>query len=108
MLVLLYFAFRFIAPNLLVERIEELLPGCRSCKRGAVVERSAEAAEVQQSFRRAIERHAHAIEQVDDPGRRVAHRFHRRLVGEKVAAVDRVVEMLPGGVAFALEILALR
>ena len=68
-----------------------------------LIQRPAEAAEIQQSFGRAIERHAHAIEQVDDSRRRVAHLLHRRLVGEKVAAVDRVVKVLPGGIALALQ-----
>ena len=34
-------------------------------------------------------------------GRHLAHRFDRRLVGEEVAAVNRVVEVFPGRVAFA-------
>ncbi len=38
------------------------------------------------------------------PGRRLAHGLDRRLVGEKVAAVDRVIKVLPCGVAFALEV----
>ena len=38
-------------------------------------------------------------------GRHVAHGLHGRLVGEEVAAVDRVVEVLPGGVALALQVL---
>ena len=38
-------------------------------------------------------------------GRHVAHDFDRRLVGEEVAAVHRVVEVLPGGVALALQVL---
>ena len=104
-LVLLYLAFGFIAPNLFVKRIEQLLPGGRAGKSRAVVERAAEAAEIEQTFRRAVEGHAHAVEQVDDAGRGVAHRFHRRLVGEEVATVNGVVKMLPGGVALALEIL---
>ena len=104
-LVFLYFAFGFVATNLLVERVQKLLASGRSGKGGAVVESAAEASEVEQSFRSAIERHAHAIEQVDDSGRGFAHGFHRRLIGEKVAAVDGVVEVLPGGIAFALQIL---
>ena len=31
--------------------------------------------------------------------------LHRRLVGQEVAAVDGVVEVDPGGVAFALQVL---
>ena len=38
-------------------------------------------------------------------GRGLAHGLDRRLVGQKVAAVDGVVEVLPGGVALALQIL---
>ena len=48
---------------------------------------------------------AHAVEQIDDPGRRFAHGLYRRLVGQKIAAINRVVEVLPGGVAFALQVL---
>ena len=98
-------AFGLVAAHLLVERVEQLLAGGRAGEGGAVVERAAEAAEVEQSLGRAVERHAHAVEQVDDAGRRVAHRLDRRLVGEEVAAVDRVVEVLPGGVALALQVL---
>ena len=38
-------------------------------------------------------------------GRRLAHGLYRRLVGQKIAAINRVVKVLPGGVAFALHIL---
>ncbi len=38
-------------------------------------------------------------------GRGLAHGFDGGLVGEEVAAVDGVVEVLVGGVAFALQIL---
>ena len=99
------FAFGLVAAHLLVERIEQLLAGGGAGKRGAVVERAAEAAEVEQAFGGAVEGNAHAVEQVDDAGRGLAHGLHRRLVGEEVAAVDGVVEVLPGGVAFALQVL---
>ena len=62
---------------------------------------AAEATEVEQSFVRAREGNAHAIEQVDDRRRHFAHGFGGRLIGEKVAAVNRVVEVFPGGIAFA-------
>ena len=93
-LVLLNFAFGLITPHLLIERIKQLLSGGRASKSRAVVQSSAEAAEIEQSFRSAIERHAHAVEQIDDPRRRLAHVFDRRLVAEKVAAINRVVKML--------------
>ena len=104
-LVLLDLAFGLVAAHLFVERVEKLLAGGGAGERGAVVERAAEAAEVEQAFGSAVEGHAHAIEQVDDAGRGFAHGLDRRLVGEKVAAVNGVVKMLPGGVAFALEVL---
>ena len=50
---------------------------------------------------RAREGNAHAIEKIDDRRRHFAHGFGRRLVREKVAAVNRVVEMFPGRIAFA-------
>ena len=102
MLVLLHLAFGFVTAYLLVESIQKLLAGGCSGERGAIVKRAAEAAKVEQTFGRAIERNAHPVEQIDDAGRGVAHGFDRRLVGEEVATVDRVVEMLPGGIAFAL------
>jgi hypothetical protein len=103
-LVLLDFALGLVAADLLVERVEQLLAGGCAGKGGAVVERAAETAEVEQTFGRAIEGDAHAVEQIDDGRRGLAHGFDRRLVGEKIAAVDGVVEVLRGGVAFALEI----
>ena len=39
------------------------------------------------------------------PGAHLAHRFNGCLVGQKVAAVHCVVEVLPGGVALALQVL---
>jgi hypothetical protein len=103
--VLLYFSFSLIAANLLVECVEELLSSGGAGKRGAVVKGAAKATEVEQAFGSAVEGHAHAIEQVDDGRCRFAHGFDGRLVGEKVAPVDRVVEMLVSGIAFAFEIL---
>ncbi len=105
MLVLLHFAFGLVAAHLLVQRIQQLLPGGRPGKSGAVVQSSAETAEVKQSFGRAIEGHAHAVKQIDDPRRCLAHVLDRRLIAEEVAAIDRVVKVLPGGIALALEIL---
>src|SRR5581483_1217661 len=100
-----YFAFGFISANLLIERIKKLLAGSRSGKCGSVMQRATKATEIEQAFGSAVERHAHAIEQIDDARRSLAHGFDRRLVGEEVAAVNRVVKMYPGGVAFALEVL---
>ena len=91
-----------VAADLLVERVEELLARRRAGERGAVEERASEAAEVEQAFGRAVERHAHAVEHVDDARRRVRHPLDRRLVGEEVAAVGRLFEVHLGRVALAL------
>jgi len=70
-----------------------------------MVQRASKAAEVEKTFRRAVKRHSHAIEQIDDGWSHFAHGFDRRLVGEEISAINRVVKMLPGAVAFALKIL---
>src|SRR6202047_1357786 len=104
-LVFLYLALGFVAADLLVERVEKLLPrGCAG-ERGAIVERAPETAEIEQALGSAIEGNAHAVEQIDDARSGVAHGLNRRLVGEEVSTVDRVVEMLPGGIAFAFKVL---
>ena len=97
--------FGFEAADLLVECVEELLSGGRAGEGGAVVEGASEAAEVEQAFGRAVKGDAHAIEEVDDGGRHVAHVFDRRLIGEEVSAVDGVVEVLGRGVALSFEVL---
>src|SRR5450631_1819110 len=104
-LVLLHLDFGLVAANLLVERVEKLLASGGSSERSAVIERAAEAAEVEQTFGSAIERNAHAVEQIDDSGSGLAHGLDRWLVREEVATVNRVVEMDPGGIAFALQVL---
>src|SRR6185437_5305180 len=98
-------AFGFVSADLLIECIEQLLAGCGSGECGAVIERSAKTTEIQQTFRRAVEWHAHAIKQVDNAGRCLAHVFYRRLVSQEIAAVNGVVEVLPGSVAFAFQVL---
>ena len=102
----LHLAFGFIAANLLVERVKKLLAGGRSRKGGAVIERSAEAAKIEQPLRRSVEGNTHAVEQINDAGRGLAHVFDGRLVGKKITAVNRVVKVLPGRIAFALQILS--
>ncbi len=66
-------ALGLVAADLLVERVEELLAGGGSGEGGAVIERPAEAAEVEQAFGGAVEGDAHAVEQVDDGGTLLAH-----------------------------------
>ena len=70
-----------------------------------MVERTAESAEIQQTFRRTVKRHSHTIQQVDNCGRGLTHVLYGRLVGKKVSAIDGVVEVLPDGVALALQVL---
>src|SRR5262249_26257119 len=102
-LIFLDATFRLIAPDLLIESVEKLLSGRRAGECGAIVESAAEAAKIQQSLRGAIEGNSHAVEQIDDPGSSVTHGLDRRRVRQKVAAVDGVVKLLPGSVAFAFE-----
>ena len=97
-------AFGLVAADLLVEGIEELLAGGGAGEGGAMVERTAKTAEVEQALGGAVEGDAHAVEEVDDGGRGLAHGLDRGLVGKEVAAIDGVVEVLPGGVALAFEI----
>ena len=104
-LILFDLAFRLVAAYLFVERIKKLLARGSAGKGSAVVQRAAEATEIEQTFGSAIEGNSHAVEQVDDAGSRFAHRLDWRLIGEKVAAVDGVVEVLPGRIAFALQVL---
>jgi hypothetical protein len=85
--------FDLVPPHLLVEGIEELLARGRAREGGPVKLRASEAAEVEKALGSAVEHDAHTVEQVDDPGRRVAHGLDGRLVGEKVAAIDGVVEV---------------
>ena len=94
-----------IAADLFVERVEQLLAGGGAGKGGAVIECAAEAPEVEQPLWRAVKRHAHAVKQVDDGWRGLAHGLDRGLVGQEVAAIDGVIEVLVGGVALALQIL---
>ena len=95
---------RLVAAHLLVERVDQLLPRRRAGEGGAMEQRAAEAAEVEQPFGRPVERDAHAVEEEDDRRPRLAHRLHRRLVRQEVAAVDRVVEVPPRRVALALPV----
>ncbi len=71
-------AVGLIAANLFVERVEKLLAGGGAGESGAMVERAAEAPEIEQALGGAVEGHAHAVEQVDNGRRRLAHGLDRR------------------------------
>ncbi len=79
--ILAYLAFGFVATYLLIKRVQKLLARRGSCKGRPVVKRSAKPAKVEQALGRAVERHAHPVEQIDDRRRGFAHGLHRRLVG---------------------------
>ena len=66
---------------------------------GALKQAAAEEPQIMEPLGRTIERHAHAIQQIDDLGRVKAHLIDRRLVLEEVAAVQRLVHVLPFAVA---------
>src|SRR6516164_6778137 len=70
-----------------------------------MIKRATEAAVVEKALGRTIEHDAHAIEKINDAGGVFAHALDERLVGKKVSAVDGVVKMLRGGIAFAFLIL---
>ncbi len=103
-LVLVHQVARFLAAHLLVERVQQLLPGGGAREGRAVVLGAPEAPEVQIPLGRAVKHHAHAVEQVDDRGALIAHVLDDGLVGQEVAAVNRVVEVDPGRIALALRI----
>ena len=87
-------AFALESAHLLVKGVDELLPRGRAREVGALVERSAEEPKVALALKRAVEGDSHPVEQVDDLRRPVRHLIHRRLVREKVAAVDRFIKVL--------------
>jgi hypothetical protein len=99
------FAFGLVATDLLIEGVEELLAGGGSGEGGAMEEGSTETAEVEETFRSAVKGDAHAVEEIDDGGPLLAHLLDGSLVGEEVAAVDGVVEVLQDVVALALQVL---
>src|SRR5579872_1387066 len=106
MLVLLNLALALVPADLLIKRVEELLSGCRAGKGRTVVQGSTEAAEVEQALRSAVERNAHAVEQVDNARGGFAHGLDGRLVGKEITAVNGIVKVFPGRVAFAFQILS--
>ena len=98
-------AFGFVAADLLVEGVEQLLAGGGAGEGGAVIESAAEAAVIEQALGGAIEHDTHAVEEINDAGSGFAHALDEGLVGEEIATIDGVVEVLVGGVAFALLVL---
>ena len=92
----------FVAPHLLIQYVQQLLTGTGAGERGPGMFGAAEGTQVEQSFRRTGEHHAHPVQQVNQAGRCIAHRLDRRLIGQEVAAQHRILEMLPGRVVLPL------
>ena len=96
-----HLAFDLKGAHLFVERIEELLTSCGTGKSGASFLRAAESAQVKQAFTGSIEHYAHSVEHVDDFWGGFAHGAYLRLVRQKVATVNGVVEVLVYRITFA-------
>ena len=88
--------------HLLVERVEQLLTGGRTCECGAAFLRTTESAQVKKAFRSAVEHDPHAIEKVHDGRSRLAHARHHGLVRQEIAAIDGIVDVLPDRITFTL------
>src|SRR5437764_15277354 len=83
-----------MAAHLFVQRIEKLLTRRSASECSAVMKRSAEATEIQQTFRSAREGNAHSVEEINNRGSHLAHDFHWRLDRQKISAVNLVYIML--------------
>jgi hypothetical protein len=103
-LVLLDLALGLQPAHLLVDAVEQLLPGAGTGEAGALVLDAAEQALVQQPLRRAREGHAHALEGADQPRRVLAHGLDRRLIGQVAAALDGIDDVLLHAVVLALHV----
>ena len=103
-LVLLHAALDFPATNLLVERVQELLTRRGAREDRALVLLTAEVTEVEHALSRTRERHAHAVEHLDQLRRCLDHALDGELVGEEVAAIYRIIEMLIDGVMLPLRV----
>ena len=98
-LVLLYLTRDFPAADLLVQCVEQLLPRRRAGKCRPLEERAAEPPLVAKTLWRAIERNAQPIHEIDDLGAPFGHFLDRRLMLQKISAVDRVIKVQPFVVA---------
>ena len=103
-LILLDAALDFPAANLLVQCIEKLLARRRTGKYRALILLTAEIAQIQHAFCRAGERHAHPVKHLDELRRCFDHALYRKLIGQEVAAIYRIVEVLVDGIMLALRV----
>ncbi len=84
-----------LTTNLFVQRVQQLLAGCRTGKGGSFVERAAESTTIQKAFARAVEGNTETIHQIDDLGSPERHLLDRRLMIQEITAVDGIVKVLP-------------
>ena len=85
----------FLTAHLLIQCIQELLPGGCTSKCRALVQRATKSTTVDEPLSGAIERNAQTVHQIDHLRRPVGHLLHGRLMVEKVAAVHGVIEVFP-------------
>ncbi len=90
---------RLPAADLLVQSVKKLLTGGGAGKGGPRKERAAEPPLVAETLGSPVERDPKAIHQVDDSWTPLGHFLDGRLMAKKIAAVYRVVKVLPLGVA---------
>ena len=103
-LIFLDFALYLPTADLLVESIKKLLTGGRTGKASAFVLLTAEIAQVKDTFRRAGERHTHAVKHLYEFGRGLNHALDGDLIRQKVTAVNGVIKVLINAVVLTFGI----
>jgi hypothetical protein len=93
-----------VAADLLVDGVEQLLAGGSTREAGSAVFHAAEQALVHDSFGGSAEGDAHAVEGADDSGGFFAQVLDGWLIGEVIAALDGVNDVLPDGVVLTLDV----
>ena len=89
-----------MAPDLFIERVNELLSCGGSGKSGSAIQRAAEPAEIEMPFSGPVKCHSHPVHQVNDGWSLVAHVAHQGLVGQKVSTLNSVIKMFLRGISF--------
>ena len=79
-----------VAAGLLIQRIQQLLPGRGAGKGSPLEQRAAKAPLIAETLRRAVERQAHLLQVEDRVDGLLAHDLGRVLVDEVVATLDGV------------------
>ena len=89
-----------MAPDLFIERVNELLSCGGSGKSGSAIQRATKSAEIEMPFSGPVKRHSHPVHQVNNGWTLVAHVAHQRLVGQKVSTLNSVIKMFFRGITF--------